>query len=125
MEKYAYDRLSAQDNSFLIFDKPNAFTHAAGVQIFEAGPLRTADGGIDVEVIRKDVAARLHLVPRYRQKLKWIPFENHPVWVDDPHFNIDYHVRHTSLPKPGGAEELKRQTARILARRLDRARPLW
>ena len=59
MEKYSYDRLSAQDNSFLIFDKPNAFTHAAGVQIFEAGPLRTADGGIDVEVIRNRSPGRL------------------------------------------------------------------
>ena len=74
--------------------------HVAGTATFEAGPLRTAAGGIDIDKIRSYVASRL-LIPRYRQRLVHVPIENHAVWMDDEFFNIDYHVRHTALPKPG------------------------
>ncbi len=67
----------------------------------------------------------LYRVPRYRQKLRYIPFTNHPVWVDDPDFNLEYHIRHTALPRPGGMEELKQLVARIMDQPLDRSRPLW
>ncbi len=67
----------------------------------------------------------LHQIPRYRQKLDWIPFEGSPVWIDDEHFDIDYHVRHTSLPRPGSEAQLKALAARVMAQQLDRDRPLW
>ena len=125
MADYAYDRLSAQDNTFLIAETPNTHMHVAGVQIFAAAALRTEDGGIDFDSIRKATAALLHKIPRYRQKLRWPRVINHPVWIDDADFNIDYHMRHTSLPKPGSEDQLKRMAARIMAQQLDRTRPLW
>ena len=125
MAPYNYDRLSAQDNSFLLAETPKAHMHVSSTLIYEAGPLRTEDGGIDFERIKKATAAYLHRIPRYRQKLHFIPFENHAVWVDDQHFSLDYHVRHTALPKPGSDEQLKRLSARIMAQPLDWARPLW
>jgi WS/DGAT/MGAT family acyltransferase len=123
--RYAYDRLTALDNSFLVLEKPTAYMHVASTMIFEAGPLRLPDGGIDADAIRERVGAQLHRIPRYRQRLAWIPFENHAVWVDDDRFQLDYHVRHTSLPRPGSDEQLKRLSARIMQQHLDRERPLW
>jgi WS/DGAT/MGAT family acyltransferase len=99
--------------------------HVASTGIFETGPLEKPDGGIDFEAIKQATRGALHLIPRYRQKLKWIPVDNHPVWVDDDRFNLDYHMRHTSLPRPGTIEQLKRMAARIMAQQLDRSRPLW
>ncbi len=125
MARYAYDRLSALDNSFLVLEQPHAYMHVASTQILEAGPLRKADGGIDAEAFKRLTAGLLHKIPRYRQKLRYVPLENHPVWVDDDCFNIDYHIRHTSLPRPGSEEQLKRLSARIMEQHLDRSRPLW
>jgi diacylglycerol O-acyltransferase / wax synthase len=125
MARYAYDRLTALDNSFLLLEKPNSYMHVAATQIFKTGPLRTEGGGVDADRIRKLVSALLHRIPRYRQKLAWIPFENHPVWVDDENFNLDYHLRHTALPRPGTDEQLKRLSGRIMQQHLDRDRPLW
>jgi len=125
MPRYAYDRLTALDNSFLVLEKPNAYMHVASTQIFDAGPLRKPDGGIDGDAIRELIGASLFRIPRYRQKLAWIPFENHAVWVDDDRFQLDYHVRHTSLPRPGSEEQLKRLSARVMQQHLDRERPLW
>jgi WS/DGAT/MGAT family acyltransferase len=120
-----YERLSAQDNSFLVAEQPNVPLHVTAVGIFEVGELGTEDGGVDIRKIKRATEAQLHRIPRYRQKLDWIPIENRPVWVDDPHFNLDYHIRHTALPRPGGIDELKRLTARISTQTLDRSRPLW
>ncbi len=125
MTHYAYERLTALDNSFLILEGPNAYMHVASTMVFDAGPLRRADGGIDAEGLKERIGALLHRIPRYRQKLAWIPFENHPVWVDDDNFSLDYHVRHTALPRPGSEEQLKRLSSRIMQQHLDRARPLW
>ena len=125
MPRYAYDRLTALDNSFLVLERPNAYMHVASTLLFEAGPLRGADGGIDAGALRALVEGSLHKIPRYRQKLAWIPFENHAVWVDDDRFQLEYHVRHTSLPRPGSEEQLKRLSARIMQQHLDRQRPLW
>src|SRR5512134_2729952 len=83
MRSSSYTRLSAQDYSFLVFETPTVHMHVAATQIFEAGPLRTPDGGIDIQAFKRAIAGILHLVPRYRQRLEWIPLENHPVWVDD------------------------------------------
>jgi diacylglycerol O-acyltransferase / wax synthase len=120
-----YERLSPLDRTFLDLEYPETHMHVAGVMIFDASPLRTSGGGIDIGKIRKYVASRLHLMPRYRQRIARIPLENHPVWVDDVSFNLEYHVRHTALPRPGGDEELKRLTGRIVSQQLDRGKPLW
>lgn len=125
MAHYAYERLTALDNSFLILEGPNAYMHVASTMVFDAGPLRREDGGIDADALKERIGASLHRIPRYRQKLAWIPFENHPVWVDDDCFSLDYHVRHTALPRPGSEEQLKRLSSRIMQQHLDRARPLW
>ncbi len=125
MPKHAYDRLSAQDNSFLLWERGNVRMHVATTMVCDPGPLRKRDGGIDVETFKRATESFLHLVPRYRQRLHAIPFFDHSVWVDDPHFDIDYHIRHTALPVPGSDEQLKRLSARIMAQPLDRKRPLW
>jgi len=70
--------------------------------------------------------AKLHLVPRYRQKVRFLPFDlGFPMWVDDQHFNIDYHLRHSALPAPGGEAELRALVGRVMAQQLDRSKPLW
>ena len=120
-----HERLSALDRTFLDLEYPETHMHVAGVTICDAIALRTPDGGIDIEKIRKFILSRLHLIPRYRQRIVRIPLENHPVWVDDDHFNLEYHVRHTALPRPGGDEQLKRLTGRIVSQQLDRGKPLW
>jgi WS/DGAT/MGAT family acyltransferase len=125
MGHYKYDRLSAQDNGFLLWEKPNLPMHGGATSIFEVGSLATEDGGIDFPTIKRAIASILHKIPRYRQKLMWIPGEEHAVWVDDPHFKLDYHVRHTALPRPGSDAQLKQLAARITERPMDRARPLW
>jgi diacylglycerol O-acyltransferase len=125
MAKYNYERLSFQDNSFLIMETPNVHMHVASTLVFEAGPLRQEDGGIDFAQVKRSIVDVLHRIPRYRQRLHWIPLDNHAVWVDDPHFDVDYHVRHAALPRPGTAEQLKKLSARIMAQQLDRKRPLW
>jgi WS/DGAT/MGAT family acyltransferase len=125
MSHYKYERLSAQDNDFLQWERENLPMHGGATQIFTAGPLAKEGGGIDFETIKRGIEAILHKIPRYRQKLAWIPGEEHAIWVDDPHFNLDYHVRHTSLPHPGSDDQLKMLAARIAERPLDRLRPLW
>ncbi len=122
---YKYEVLSPQDAAFLSSEGPSTPMHIAAVFIAEAGPLRTEHGGIDVERIRDFIARRLHRVPRYRQRLAYTPVRGRPVWVDDRHFSIDFHVRHTALPHPGTEEQLKRLVGRLSAQALDRRRPLW
>lgn len=120
-----YERLSFLDNAFLLMETPTSPMNIAGIATFEAGPLKTSTGGIDIDKIRDYVGSRLHLIPRYRQRLADVPFEKQPVWVDDQHFNIHYHLRHVALPKPGDAQQLKRLAARVMAQHLDRQKPLW
>ena len=93
--------------------------HIGGVLMFE-GPPPPFEDFLD------HIRSRLHLVPRYRQKLATPPLESgHPLWVDDPCFNLEFHVRHTALPKPGTEEQLLRMVARIHSQPLDRSKPLW
>jgi len=120
-----FEALGAQDATFLDLEGPGVPQHVAAALVLDAGPLRTAEGGIDIERVRKYVASRLHAIPRYRQRLGWIPLSGRPVWVDDAHFQIDYHVRHTALPAPGDEAQLKRLAGRVLEQPLDRSRPLW
>ena len=125
MQSYAFDRLSVVDNSFLAIESPTTHQHVAAVLVLDATPLTHPDGGIDIDTIRTYIASRLHLIPRYRQHLTSVPLGNRLVWVDDEHFNIHYHVRHASLPRPGDERQLKRLAARIVSQQLDRAKPLW
>jgi WS/DGAT/MGAT family acyltransferase len=120
-----YDRLTALDDSFLEIEDATSHMHIGAVGVFEAGPLRTRDGGIDVARVRALMAAELHRIPRYRQRLARVPFFDQPVWVDDARFNLDYHLRHTQLPHPGGERLLKRLAGRLMSQQLDRGKPLW
>ncbi len=120
-----HERLTALDQSFLAFETANAPMHVAITAIFEPGALTNADGGVDMVRVRQHIAARLRLIPRYRQRLLHIALIEDPVWIDDASFDLGYHVRHASLPHPGGERQLQRRCAEILERRLDRARPLW
>jgi diacylglycerol O-acyltransferase len=120
-----YERLTALDASFLEIEDVNTHMHVAATLLFDAGPLRTPEGGLDMERIRAYIGSRIHLIPRYHQRLAHTPLERHPVWVDDHRFNIFYHVRHTSLPRPGSERQLKRLCGRILSQKLDLTKPLW
>ena len=113
------DRLTGLDSSFLHLEHDSAHMHVGACTIFE-GPAPEHDELIEA------IVSRLHLVPRYRQRLAFVPFEQgRPVWADDPHFNPRYHVRDTALPRPGAEDELKRLAGRVFSQALDRAKPLW
>jgi diacylglycerol O-acyltransferase / wax synthase len=113
------DRLSGLDAAFLDLESGGAHMHVAAIFVFAGDPPAYED-------LVRAIDARLHVVPRYRQKLAHVPFgQGRPQWVDDPHFNPRYHVRHSALPAPGGDEELKRIAGRLFALPLDRTKPLW
>jgi diacylglycerol O-acyltransferase / wax synthase len=113
------DRLTGLDSSFLHMERAGAHMHVASAILFE-GPAPAH------EEFRDHIESRLHLVPRFRQKLRFVPFDQgRPVWVDDPHLNLDYHVRQTALPAPGSEEQLRNLAARIFSQQLDRSKPLW
>jgi diacylglycerol O-acyltransferase len=111
--------MSPMDASFLHIEGPANPMHIGGLSIFE-GPAPP------FEHLEAMVARKLGRVPRYRQKVRFVPLGlGRPVWVDDPHFALTYHLRHTALPRPGDDDQLRRTAARIFAQRLDRSRPLW
>ncbi|MDQ2727700.1 MAG: wax ester/triacylglycerol synthase family O-acyltransferase [Actinomycetota bacterium] len=112
-------RLSPLDSSFLHIEDASSPMHIASIAIFEGPPPEFTD-------VVTMVASKLSQVPRYRQKVRFVPFElNRPVWVDDVHFNLEYHVRHTALPSPGSDEQLRNLIGRIMSQALDRSKPLW
>jgi WS/DGAT/MGAT family acyltransferase len=113
------------DHSFLVFESERSAMHVGSTQIHEAAPLRHADGSLQIERIQEYVVSRLPRIPRYRQRLATTPLEKRPVWIDDPSFNIAYHVRHSRLPRPGTERQLKRTVGRIFSQLLDREKPLW
>jgi len=114
------DRLTALDSAFLhLEDHSTAHMHVASVMVFD-GKAPT------LQELVEHVENRLHLVPRYRQRLAFVPLsQGRPVWTDDPHFNPYYHIRHTALPKPADDVALKRLAGRLFSQRLDRSKPLW
>ena len=115
----ASDRLSGLDTSFLHLERGGAHMHVASTTIFKGPPPGQ-------EEFRDHIASRLHLVPRFRQKVRFVPLsQGRPVWVDDPHLNLDYHVRRTALPPPGSEDQLRVLAARIFSQQLDRSKPLW
>jgi diacylglycerol O-acyltransferase / wax synthase len=113
------DRLTALDTSFLHLEDAASHMHVASVMLFEGSP-PPYDELLDA------IERRLHLVPRYRQRLAFVPLaQGRPKWVDDPHLNLRYHVRATALPAPGDEDQLKELAGRVFAQQLDRDKPLW
>jgi diacylglycerol O-acyltransferase len=111
--------MSPMDSSFLHLENDVTPMHIGGVSLFEGPPPAFGD-------LKGMVAGKLDLVPRYRQKVRFVPLgAGSPVWIDDPHFSLDYHVRHTAIPKPGGEEQLRQMAGRIFSQHLDRNKPLW
>src|ERR671910_3856100 len=113
------DRLSALDASFLHLEDSSSHMHVASVMLFEGSPP-------PYDELLEAIDRRLALVPRYRQRLAFVPLgQGRPMWVDDPHLNLRYHVRNTALPSPGSEEQLKNLAGRVFAQQLDRDKPLW
>ena len=113
------ERLSVLDAEFLHVEDGVAHMHIAGVSVFEGPRPELAE-------LTAMMASKLHRIPRYRQRIRTVPFElGRPIWVDDPHFDLEYHVRHTALPAPGDDLALRRLVARLMGQELDRERPLW
>ncbi len=117
-------KLTPLDASFLHLETPRTHMHIGGVAIFEPSPLGT--GRALYDGLAKAIAPRLDLMPRYRQKLAFVPLSlDTPVWVDDPDFDMSNHLLRSALPKPGGDRELRELIGRVFSRQLDRRRPLW
>ncbi len=114
-------RLSPLDVSFLYLEEPTTAMHVGSTMIFQ-----TPGEGFSYERLVKHVEARIALIPRYRQRIRWVPGRlANPVWVDDESFDIGFHVRRSALPRPGSLVQLQELVARMQARHLDRSRPLW
>jgi diacylglycerol O-acyltransferase / wax synthase len=119
-----FEELTALDAFFLYAEREEAPLHIGAVYVFEGQPRHA--GGRGAQGIEETLRERLHLVPRYRQKVRFRPLNlGHPVWVDDPDFDLTYHVRHAFLPRPGDDAALRDLASRVLAGRLDPSRPLW
>jgi len=120
-----YTRLSAQDSSFVLVEHDGTQPHVCAVALFDPPSDARRDGGVEIGRVREYVASRLHLLPRYRQRLAFVPIQGLPIWIDDARFDVAYHVHHAGLPRPGGRQELQTLAARIASQPLDRDRPLW
>jgi len=119
MPQQHLDRLSSTDVSFLTNESSSSHMHVGAIMIFE-GPAPSYEDLLD------HIRSRVHLVPRFRQKLAYPPAQSgRPFWVDDPSLNLEYHVRHSALPAPGSEDQLRRMAARVFSQQLDRSKPLW
>ncbi|MDQ1552634.1 MAG: diacylglycerol O-acyltransferase / wax synthase, partial [Actinomycetota bacterium] len=113
------ESMSAQDAAFLHIENGNNPMHIGSVAVLEGPAPRYGD-------LVRLIASKLPMVPRYRQKVRTAPGGiGRPVWVDDPHFQILYHIRNTAVPRPGGGDELRNLAGRVFAQMLDRSKPLW
>ena len=115
----AADRMSPLDATFLHVEDGVSHMHIGAVLLLDKPAPR-------FDELATMIAGKLHRAPRYRQCVRFVPLQlGRPVWVDDPHFNLEYHLRHTALPAPGDQDALRRLVGRIMSQQLDRARPLW
>lgn len=122
----SYERLSAQDTVFLRIEDERQPQHVGSLSVYDADPWRDEHGRIDIGALRGFIAARAPRVPRLRQRLMEVPLgQGRPVWIDDEHFDIAYHVRLTALPRPGDEDQLLELMGRVQSQALDRSRPLW
>jgi diacylglycerol O-acyltransferase len=118
----APERLSSLDASFLYLEKPAVHMHVAGLSVLDPRP----DGPLLFDDVKRVLEARIHLAPRLRQRVLHVPGSlGRPMWVDDERFDLEFHLRRSALPEPGGHDELSDSVGRILSRPLDRAKPLW
>ncbi len=120
-----YTRLTALDASFLELESESVHMHVGSLGLFDPGPLTDESGSIDFDRIIDLIEAGLLRAPRFRQRLSQAPVSGHPIWVDDEHFNLLYHLHHTALPLPGSERQLKRLFGRIMSEKLDRSKPMW
>src|SRR2546421_6183675 len=117
------ERLSGLDASFLYLESPTNHMHVAATMTFDPS---TVEDGYSFEKSKEVIRSRLSLIPQFRRRLATVPFNlHHPVWVEDPDFDLDYHVRRVAVPAPGGVEELCELAGDFCSRQLDRSRPLW
>jgi len=116
-------QLSGLDTSFLNMETPTTYGHVCGLAVFDPS---TASRRMQLDDLKELIEERIHLLPPYRRRLVEVPLGlDHPYWIEDPDFDIDFHVRHIGLPPPGDRRQLAEQVSRIVARPLDRSRPLW
>jgi WS/DGAT/MGAT family acyltransferase len=117
-------QLTSLDAQFLAMETRRTYGHVSGLAIYDPS---TAPGGeIHVKDVCRHVGSRLHLIPPFRWRLATVPFDlDNPYWIEDPHFDIDFHIRESAVPPPGRPEQLAQTVARIFSRPLDRAHPLW
>lgn len=116
-------RLSGIDATFLYLETPSAHMHVAMTGIYDTS---TMPDGYSFEAFRDHIVSRFHRIPAFTRRLVEVPFQlHHPVWIEDPHFDVDYHVRRIAAPPPGGRRELAAVAAQIASIPLDRTRPLW
>lgn len=121
-----HDRLTGVDAGFLALERLETPMHVGALAILDGAPFLQPDGRFRLAEVRQHVASRLHLLPRFRKRVREIPFGiGRPVWADDDRFDIGYHVRLTALPRPGSRAQLLALFARVEAQMLDRSRPLW
>ena len=116
-------QLTSLDAQFLAMETPHTYGHVAGLSVYDPS---TAPGGtLTIDDVRRLISERLHLLPPFRWRLVSVPFDlDHPYWMEDPDFDLDFHVRETAVPR-GDREPLAELVARVAARPLDRAHPLW
>jgi len=123
---HGYDRLSGLDASFFALERIETPMHIGSLAVLEGGPFFDDDGRFRIADVRHLVASRLHLIPRFRKRPMTVPFDlGRPIWVDDPRFDVAYHVRLTALPNPGTRAQLLALFERVQTQMLDRTRPLW
>ena len=116
-------QLSGLDTTFLNIETPTTYGHTSGLAIFDPS---TADHLVSFDEVKRTLTERLHLIPQFRRRLVEVPFGlDRPYWIEDPDFDLDFHVRNIGLPRPGTMRQLAEQVERIIARPLDRGRPLW
>ena len=117
-------QLTSLDAQFLAMETPRQFGHVSGIAVLD--PTTAPGGALELGDVQKLISDRLSLVPPFRWRLVEVPFGlDYPYWIDDPDFDIDFHVREIALPAPGNDHQLTDQVARIFSRPLDRAHPLW
>ena len=117
-------QLTSLDAQFLAMETPSMWGHVSGLAIMD--PSSRPSGQLTVDDLCKMVSQRLHLLPPFRWRLVWVPFGlDHPYWIEDPNFDIDFHIRESAIPPPGDDHQLAETVSRIVSRPLDRRHPLW
>jgi len=119
------ERVTGPHAFYLQLESSGLAMHMGVLAIFDAGPLLGANGVLAIKRVERILECALSDVPHARQRLRQVPFEEHPVWIDDDRFSLHYHLRHTRLPRPGSERQLKRLVGRLMSERLDRNKPLW